>query len=134
MIQLLDFLQQHLGVARTGTTAENRGQCVGLVAAWIAAHALPPIWGNAVDLLRNADLRTYRVVGNLPNNCPRPGDIVCWNSTWGGGYGHTAVVVAASVMRLAVFEQNDPAGAAPLVATHDYSGVAGWIVLPGGAP
>ena len=27
----------------------------------------------------------------------------------------------------AVFEQNDPAGAWPLVATHDYTGVLGWI-------
>ncbi|HLJ81669.1 MAG TPA: CHAP domain-containing protein [Ktedonobacterales bacterium] len=133
MTQLLAFIAQYLGLAGTGTTPENRGQCVGLVEAWLAAQQLPAIGGNAVDLLRNADLRTYRVIHNLPTNFPHAGDIVCWNSTWGGGFGHTAVVIAAGVTRLAVFEQNDPAGAPPLVATHDYSGVAGWIVLPGGA-
>jgi hypothetical protein len=37
------------------------------------------------------------------------------------------VVLAANAAQVVMFEQNDPDGSPPIVATHDYSGVAGWI-------
>lgn len=125
---LLAFIQQYLGKAGTGNTPENTGQCVGLVEVWLAANNKPHIVGNAVDLLKNAPAAAYTVIKNGPVNMPPAGSVVCWDGSWGGGYGHTAVVVAASPMQMVVFEQNDPEGAAPLVATHSYAGVAGWIV------
>ena len=124
---LAAFITQYLGKANTGDTPGNRGQCVGLIEVWLDANKLPHIPGNAVDLLANADLKVYKRTTNIPTNWPQPGNIVCWNGTWGGGYGHTAIVVAANAMGLVVFEQNDPEGAPPLVATHNYSGVAGWL-------
>lgn len=126
---LLSFVQQYLGKASTGNTPENRGQCVGLVEVWLAANGKPHIVGNAVDLLQNADPKAYTVTRNGPTNFPPAGAVVCWDGSWGGGYGHTAIVLAASPMQLVVFEQNDPDGAAPLVATHSYAGVAGWMVF-----
>lgn len=126
---LLAFINKYLGVAGTGTTSANSGQCVGLIEEWILANAHPVIWGNAVDLLANADPTHYVVTKNGPTNCPPAGAILCWDGSWGAGYGHTAIVVAATSMQVVVFEQNDPDGASPLVATHSYGGVAGWITF-----
>ncbi len=124
---LADFMHKYLGLGNVGENSVNRGQCVGLIEVWLTSQGKPHIPGNAVDLLREADRSAYTVVDNTADNYPQPGDIVCWGPSWGAGYGHTAVVVSANSMWLAVFEQNDPEGASCRVATHDYSGVAGWI-------
>lgn len=127
MTDLTSFVNQYLGVADTGDTPENKGQCVGLVEAWLDTNKKPHIQGNAVDLLKNADVHTYRVFHNSPSNFPPSGAIVCWSAAWGNGYGHTAIVIAANMMHLAVFEQNNPTGSPPVVATHGYEDVLGWI-------
>ena len=129
MVNLATFISQYLGKANTGENPVNRGQCVGLIEVWLTANGKPHIPGNAVDLLANADPKVYKKTVNIPTNVPPPGAIVCWNGTWGGGYGHTAVVVAANVLQLVVFEQNDPFSAPPVVATHSYNGIQGWITF-----
>lgn len=129
MIDLATFIAQYLGQGGTGDTAENKGQCVGLIEVWLDANKKPHIWGNAADLLANADAKAYKRVTNIPTNAPPPGAVVCWNKTWGNGAGHTAIVVAANPQALVVFEQNDPTGSPPVVATHNYTGVVGWLVL-----
>lgn len=121
------FIRAYLGAQNTGDTPGNMGQCVGLVEKWLDANAKPRIPGNAKDLIANAPHADYKATVNLPDNYPPPGAIVCWNASWGGGYGHCAIVVASNAMHLAVFEQNNPEGAAPVVATHGYDGVTGWI-------
>jgi hypothetical protein len=126
---LLSFINKYLGKAGSGDTPGNRGQCVGLVELWCDVNGTPHIPGNAVDLLGDADGAHYDKVANGPHNFPPAGAIICWDGSWGGGFGHTAVVVAASPMQVVVFEQNDPEGAAPLVATHSYGGVQGWLIL-----
>lgn len=123
---LLPWASKVLGV-ETGDTSVNFGQCVGLIEKWLDFCGLPHIPGNAKDLLGGAKMKPYKVVTNTPNNAPLPGDIAVWGATWGDGYGHTAVVLAANARQLAVLEQNDPAGSPPIVGTHDYSGVLGWI-------
>ena len=129
MVDVLTFVQSFLGKAGTGTNAANSGQCVGLVERWVTLNDHPAIPGNAVDLYANADAGSYAKTPNGPVNYPPKGAIVCWDGTWGGGYGHCAVVLAANAMQLVVFEQNDPEGAAPLVATHSYGGVSGWLTM-----
>jgi surface antigen len=121
------FITAYLGQSNVGDTAANQGQCVGLVEKWLDANGKPHIWGNAKDLLANADRTSFTVVKNTPTNVPPMGAIICWDASWGDGDGHTAVVVAANVNRLAVFEQNDPEGAPCVVSTHSYAGIAGWI-------
>jgi len=98
-----------------------------LIEAWLDVNNKPHIWGNADQLLANADPKVYKRTVNIPTNYPPPGAIVCWDSSWGGGYGHTAIVVAANVNALVVFEQNDPDGSPPVVATHNYNGIVGWL-------
>jgi CHAP domain len=121
------FCIRYLGTGKVGENSVDRGQCVGLVEVWLTHMGKPHIPGNAVDLLDNADPTQYKVIRNSPQNYPQPGDIVCWDGTWGGGFGHTAIVASANAMWLAVLEQNDPIGASCRVATHGYAGVAGWI-------
>lgn len=123
------FMTKMLGKRNVGTTAANVGQCVGLVECWLQATGSAAIPGNACDLLANAAARGLETIANGPTNYPLPGDIVCWNSTWGNGYGHCAVVIAANTNWMAVLEQNDPTGSYCLASTHNYSGVSGWIVL-----
>lgn len=123
------FINKYLGRANVGDTGPNMGQCVGLIEVWLDSLHTSHIPGNAVDLLGNAPALGYTVIRNNPMNFPLPGNIACWDGTWGGGYGHTAVVIAADVLQLLVLEQNDPEGAGVLVGLHDYSGVAGWIVV-----
>lgn len=123
------FIQKYLRQGNIGTNGINRGQCVGLVEVWLDALGKPHIPGNAVDLLANAPAEGYKVTMNDPTNYPVAGDIVCWNGTWGGGYGHTAVVIAANANELLTLEQNDPEGAPVNIGVHDYSGVQGWIAL-----
>jgi len=129
MTDLAAFISNYLGKANTGDTPENAGQCVGLVEKWLDANGKPHIWGNAAELLANANPKVYKRTTNIPTNHPPPGAVVCWNSSWGGGAGHTAIVVASNVMGLVVFEQNDPTGSPPVVATHSYNGVQGWLTF-----
>ena len=123
------FVTKMLGKRNAGTTAANVGQCVGLVECWLQATGGAAIPGNACSLLTNAAAQGRETITNGPTNYPLPGDIVCWDSAWGNGYGHCAVVIAANPNWMAVLEQNDPVGSYCLVATHNYSGVSGWIVL-----
>ena len=126
--KLLPWVAKTLDQPNTGDNPINRGQCVGLVEAWLDLLGKPHIPGNAKDLLSNSQgLDAYKQTINAPVNYPQAGDIIVWGPTWGAGYGHTAVVLAANINHVVVFEQNDPAGSPPIVGTHDYSGVLGWI-------
>ena len=126
---LMRFIALFFGRLQVGDTAENKGQCVGLVERWLDANLKTHIWGDARALLLNADPQVYKVVDNTPLNFPPLGAVVVWGADWGGGYGHCAIAVAANASRLAVFEQNNPVGSPPVLATHDYSGVLGWLTF-----
>lgn len=125
--RLQTFIQHYAGKAGVGDTSENIGQCVGLVERWIDTLGLPHVWGNAKDLLDNADPARYGIIHNLPENYPAVGDIVVWSNTWGGGFGHTGIAVTANVMELTAFEQNDPDGSTPHIRRYTYAGVVGWL-------
>lgn len=121
------FIKQFTGWAFAGDTPDNRGQCVGLAQVWIDCLGLPHVWGNAKDMLLDADPKSFRRNVNTPTNCPLPGDIVVWGPSWGAGYGHTGIAVTATVMDMVVFQQNDPDGSTPHLKTYSYSGVSGWL-------
>lgn len=125
--KLAKFMPLWQGKLAVGDTSLNKGQCVGLVMEWVDALGLPHIWGNAADLLANADPTHYRKVANAPTNFPLPGDIVVWGRTWGNGDGHTAIAVTGAVMSFSAFEQNDPDGSTPHLKVYTYDGVLGWI-------
>jgi CHAP domain len=124
---LLAFITAEVGKAGAGTNSVNRGQCTGLVALWLAAEAKPAIFADGKDMLTAADPAVYTVTQNSPKNFPSAGDVVSWNESFGAGHGHTAIAVQAGELRLVVFEQNNPDGAAPRLAVHGYTAVQGWL-------
>jgi hypothetical protein len=121
------FIKVNLGVPNVGTNDINRGQCTGLAAVWLEACVKPPIYADGKDYLTAGGPPAYRVEANTPINFPHAGDLISWGAAYGNGHGHVAVVVAANVNQVVVFEQNNPLGGAPIVATHDYSQVVGWL-------
>lgn len=137
MLSFTDFVGQFTGKAAVGDTPENTGQCVGLVERWIDSLALPHVWGNAIDLLNNANKNAFTVVQNTPTNAPSEGDIVVLGSPYGPGvdsdnravyFGHTGIATAkctADILEL--FEQNDPIGSFPHLNIYNYSSVLGWL-------
>ena len=127
MFNLFGFISTYLGQMNVGDTPENIGECVGLVEKWLDVNGKLHIWGNARELLVNADVRSYRVFKNNPTNVPPAGSIIVWDGTWGNGFGHTAVVIAGNMNHFVSFEQNNPVGHPPTVVEHDYQGVLGWI-------
>lgn len=131
-MNLQDFIAKYKGKADVGNTDANRGECVGLVSVWMDTLNIPHLWGHAKDLLANANNDDYKhyldVIKNAPDNHPVPGDIICWDKSWGGGYGHTGVVITADVNKFTCFEQNNPTGSTPHIVSHaNYTGVQGWL-------
>lgn len=128
---LVEFIKQYYDVPNTGDTPQNQGQCVGLVEQWIDSLSLPHVWGNAKDLLANADPNSYDVIYNTPDGIPSFGDIFVFGSNYGGGVGHTGIVVAASANIVSLFEQNDGInGGTPQFKTYTYGSTndaLGWL-------
>jgi hypothetical protein len=122
-----EFKNKYMGV-KCGNTAANMGECVGLVSLWMDNLNIPHEWGNAKDLLANANTQYVDVINNTADNFPVQGDIMVWGASWGGGYGHTGVVEQADKSTFITFEQNNPGGNPPEAIGHrSYAGVIGWL-------
>lgn len=131
MKDLLAFILQYYGIL-CGNTPENKGQCVGLISLWQDRLGISHEWGDAKDLLANADTSKFDVIYNdvnNPNQFPLPGDVLVYGSTWGGGVGHTGVVLIADGNSIILFEQNNPG--APIIKREPYNGLLGWLHLKG---
>lgn len=124
---LAEFEAKYTGAEGVGDTLENTGQCVGLIEAWLDQLGTPHIWGNAKDLMTNADRGAYDVVLNTPDGIPSPGDVFCFDGYYGGGVGHTGLVVSADVNQVTLFQQNDPEGSTPHLKSYTYDHALGWI-------
>lgn len=118
-------------------TGPDEGQCTAVPHAWEEMLGLPIVYGNAKDTYANAPDGLYEKELNGPTNFPRPGAIIVWDETWGGGYGHTAVVQIANPNTFDCLEQNDGDGGITHVGRHDYAHIIGWFyprVLDAPAP
>ena len=125
-MSLAEFIAKYTGV-QTGNTAQNLGQCVGLVSVWMDSQNIPHEWGNAKDLLASADPAYFEVIKNTPTGVPSAGDIVVWDGSWGNGAGHTGIFISGDANTFQCFEQNDPDGSTPHIKQYDYAGVIGWL-------
>lgn len=139
MMSLSDFIKQYQGQTGVGNTDANKGQCVGLVSVWQDNLNTPHEYGNAKDLLNNANTTLFDIIPNSPTDFPVAGDVIVWGDTWGGGFGHTAICVTANANSFTSFEQNDITsqdlnGACEVLSHQDYSGVLGWLHLKAGYP
>lgn len=108
-------------------TGPDSGQCTAVPHAWEEMLSLPIVYGNAKDTFANAPDDLYHKELNTPAGVPLPGAIMVWDETWGGGYGHTAVVTAANVNTFDCLEQNDGDGGVTHVGRHDYAHTLGWF-------
>jgi len=138
---LQQFENKYTGQTGVGNTTANMGQCVGLVSLWQDVLGVPHEYGNAKDLLADANTSFFSVTQNDPTSStqfPVPGDIMVWGDTWGNGVGHCAIIVTANGTSFTSFEQNDATGVDPNgaceVLSHDYSGVLGWLHFTGTLP
>jgi hypothetical protein len=133
MADLNAFIAQYNGQTNVGDTDANRGQCVGLIEVWTDALGEPHTWGNADQLLADADQSAFDVIFNTPSNFPSPGDIVVWGAGWEGSrVGHCAIATDANAGALTVFEQNDrldggDGACRVFTLPTQYSGVLGWL-------
>jgi CHAP domain len=67
-------------------------------------------------------------IPNNPDRYPVKGDILIWNTNMGGGYGHIAPVINATIMYVEVEEQNRTGNNdAAQTSRYDYNNVIGWL-------
>lgn len=122
------FLNQYNGMNGVGNTPENKGQCVGLISVWMDILGVAHEWGDAKDLLNNADKNVFDVILNTPDGVPQVGDVIVWRGAFNGGAGHTGVATGTGDTKtFEVFEQNDPLGSNCHLKTYKYSFVDGWL-------
>lgn len=130
MLSLKEFIKKYNGIPNVGNTDANKGECVGLAMLWVENLSLSHIWGHAKDIYNNALSKEYKKIKNSPNVYPLAGDIICWNATTGGGYGHIAVVTESDPKNdtFTVFEQNNPYKSPPKITKYtNWNGVIGWL-------
>ncbi len=104
-------------------------QCVDLVKAYhrevIGGNFIK---GNAIDYAKNPEPDYYDYYPNTLFYIPPRGAISVWNSNIGGGFGHTGIVLGASLMGFRSFDQNWPKGSPAIEASHNYKNVLGFLV------
>lgn len=130
MKSLTEFIAYYNNKGDIGNTLENKGQCVGLAFAWLLNLNHSHFYGHAKDLYNNAPDSEYTKIRNTSSAYPIAGDVIIWNSTAGGGYGHVAVVIGSSKEddSVTVFEQNNPTNAPCRVYTYkNWKGIIGWL-------
>lgn len=122
------FLKKYNGQKNVGNTPENKGECVGLVSVYQDSLNVPHEWGNAKDLLVNADKDFFTVIPNTALAVPDQGDIVVWSGSYNNGLGHTGIATGSGdIATFECFEQNDPLGSNCHLKLYDYNFVDGWL-------
>lgn len=98
-------------------------QCVDLVNGYARdVHKMKYSRGHGKDKVTNF-CRDYGWKFISPKDKAQIGDVVSWDSSWGGGYGHTGVVISDTGTYLKVFDQNPKA---PTVRTVRKDGLVGY--------
>lgn len=122
------FLGKYEGQGNIGDTPQNTSQCVGLIEVWTDFLGLSHTWGNADDLLANANIQYFQIIPNTPDNIPQAGDIVCFSKEFNGTVGHAGISTGVGdVTSFELFEQNDPLGGVCQKKTYTYQFVQGWM-------
>ena len=127
-MSIQEFFDKYNGVANTGNTSENKGECVGLSSLWMDNFGIPHVYGHAKDLYTNAPDEYFAKISNAPDAIIQDGDIAVWSEGYNGTYGHTGVAYGKhDINHFDCFEQNDPLGSAPHIKKYNYAYVLGWL-------
>ena len=130
-LTLEKFIQNYNGkFLEVAGSANAQNQCVDLANGVIRdVWGLPIIeWTNAVDFPQKLS-DSYTFVANTPDGVPPSGSLIVFKKYGSlyGDAGHIALVIAATVKKVQVFEQNYPTGSPCKVGEHDYRGCVGWF-------
>lgn len=92
------------------------------------------MWGNAKDLINNDFKGLATVYKNTPSFLAKKGDVFVMGANRGDGYGHTGIVVSATLNTITVIEQNWLGGGATFSEvttkrTHPYDNEM-WFIRP----
>lgn len=122
MVTLMEWVNKNLGKP-IDIDGRYGAQCVDLPNGYARdVFGLKYSSGNGKDKAANF-ARDYGWTFIGPKETARAGDVVSWGPTWGGGYGHTGVVIADEGSRLRVFHQNPKA---PAIASLSKDGLVGY--------
>lgn len=122
------FFAKYNGVGSVGDTPENTGQCVGLIEVWTDYLGLPHTWGNADDLLNDADPNSFSIILNSASNVPQIGDVIVFSGNFNKSVGHTGISTGVGdASTFEMFQQNDPLGSVCHNRTYNYQYVLGWM-------
>lgn len=103
-------------------------QCFDLVNRWSTALGYRPFGGLYAYGIFDQPQGNYSQIRNTPDAVPKAGDIIVWNSRYGGGYGHTAIATGVgNTSYFESFDQNYPTGSPAHIVRHSYDGVIGWL-------
>lgn len=103
-------------------------QCFDLVNKWSTYLGYRPFTGLYAYGIIDQTQGNYTKILNSPTAVPQAGDIIVWNSRYGGGYGHTAIATGiGDTNSFESFDQNYPTGSPAHLVRHSYDGVIGWL-------
>lgn len=103
-------------------------QCFDLVNKWSTALGYRPFTGLYAYGIFDQPQGNYTQIRNSPTAVPQAGDIIVWNSRYGGGFGHTAIATGVGdTNSFESFDQNYPTGTSSHLVRHSYDGVIGWL-------
>lgn len=121
------FLQQYNG-KYVDFDGVYGAQCFDLVNRWSTYLSYRPFTGLYAYGIIDQTQDNYTKILNSPSAVPQAGDIIVWNSRYGGGYGHTAIASGIGDTNFfESFDQNYPTGSPAHLVRHSYDGVIGWL-------
>lgn len=122
-----NFLQQYNG-KYVDWDGVYGAQCFDLVNKWSTYLGYRPFTGLYAYGIIDQTQGNYTKILNSPTAVPQAGDIIVWNSRYGGGYGHTAIATGiGDTNSFESFDQNYPTGSPAHLVRHSYDGVIGWL-------
>jgi len=122
-----NFLQQYNG-RYVDFDGVYGAQCFDLVNRWSTYLGYRPFTGLYAYGIIDQTQGNYTKILNSPTAVPQAGDIIVWNSRYGGGYGHTAIATGiGDTNSFESFDQNYPTGSPAHLVRHSYDGVIGWL-------
>lgn len=122
-----NFLQQYNG-KYVDWDGVYGAQCFDLVNKWSTYLGYRPFTGLYAYGIIDQTQGNYTKILNSPTAVPQAGDIIVWNSRYGGGYGHTAIASGiGDTNSFESFDQNYPTGSPAHLVRHSYDGVIGWL-------
>lgn len=115
----------------------NGIQCVDLIKAYVSEvlGITPGSWGNAKDYLNSWDKYsalknnfTKKVYSSSNKFVPQKGDIIVFDKSFGGGFGHIAIAMSGCTSsKLVSFDQNTSPKYCHKVTRTSYKGFSGVL-------